>query len=342
MANGLISIIGIDNAISEILRKCGINTLKDFYDATRSPKDREALSKRTGLLLANISEWAVQAELLRVDGMNAKDAMKLIKAGVYSVEQLQTFGENNIMSRMRKSVSEDGFSRELLKEIRMRKIRPAAPFVTTGLYQILNPLEETFEEESVSEMYEDFSVILTELGKGIAQAQHQLDMYAIEMQKKILEDENLASLGITATGYVMPEAEFNLKLDYSVVKERSASASNSDVERKLKMMPINATAQNYFRSEKSQESTLRVRFVPVPIAEKFTKRVLMPDCVGKSGTEALDLLIENEWDSYKFLDGNSNVVSEDELDNYVVSCQSVDAGRVLTIGQAVVLKVKKN
>lgn len=342
MATKLISIIGIDNAIADTFKLKGISTIKDFYDATRTPSDRDRLSKITGFSAENIARWSVQAELMRVDGMSAQMAVELMDAGVYSVEQFQAFGEKGVAARINKTrrlSNQSEFKMEKLTALKHSKIRPAARFDTSGLLGFLNAVANAGTERKISDMYEDLSEVISELGKGIAKAQYELDMHALEVQNKILQDEALYAAGMNATWYVMPEAEFNLKMDYTVSQESQTNFSANPTGKKVRVMPMNATAQNYFKTEKAQESSLRIRFVPVPLSEKFTNRIIMPQCVGLSGMEALERLEENGVESYKFITSDGMEIPADKLDNRTVTAQSIVAGKVVLIGQTVELTV---
>ncbi|MDR0887983.1 MAG: PASTA domain-containing protein [Candidatus Methanoplasma sp.] len=145
------------------------------------------------------------------------------------------------------------------------------------------PQTEPSPQTPVGEFYSDLSEILCNLGEGLAGAQKQLDYAALNAQKEILKDELLSKCGINATWYVMPEAEFTLKMQYSMVSEKSEP--NSTPKRRFLVTPSNAS-NNFYKTETKEESTLRIRFVPVPSPSV----VVVPKIIGLSIEEAKNVL----------------------------------------------------
>lgn len=143
--------------------------------------------------------------------------------------------------------------------------------------------------ETPDEFFADLSDIIINLGEGIAQAQHRLDLNSIETQKKINDDEELRNAGLMATWYTIPEVTFNLKMDYAVVEENTSTGSLKSSKRIL-VSPMNAQYQNYFKVNQSMQSELNVKFVPVPPPSKYTMTINVPDLKGKTLEEAKELI----------------------------------------------------
>ena len=363
MGTSLISIIGVDNAIVKKLKSKDVGSISNFVDLTRTPKAREALSEKTGISLQEISNWATQAELLRVPNMKAEEAAELIGAGIFSVEQLKKANKDDILDIVYRNNDAKNektvLTEKKLDELQRAKISSATPYEFTDLSDILYPGQDSVEEKNLLGVYSDLSSVISDLGKGIAEAQHELDLHSIEVQNAIFEDERLNSYGLNATWYVMPEVEFNLKMDYSVSRGQTQTAeykiddngkkvlkNGISALRRIKVMPANATTQNMYKSEINQQSTLKLKFVPVPAEEKYTIRRVIPDCVGKMLLEAKRLLEDNGV-AYKVVNALDAEVSNPD-DSIVVSMtlelpgksfRTANAGELLPIGAIVKLKV---
>ena len=134
-------IIGIDNAME---RKLGsIDTTKKFIEATRTSKGRELLSQNTGISVHDITYWATQAELLRVNNMNAEEAVELIDAGIYSVEQLQKANKEELLDIIDKKNDARNvktvLTEEKLSELQHAKVYATSPYEYDDIDSILHP-----------------------------------------------------------------------------------------------------------------------------------------------------------------------------------------------------------
>ena len=134
-------IIGIDNAME---RKLGsIDTTKKFIEATRTSKGRELLSQNTGISVHDITYWATQAELLRVNNMNAEEAVELIDARIYSVEQLQKANKEEILNIIDKKNDARNVKTVLtekkLSELQHAKVYATSPYEYDDIDSILHP-----------------------------------------------------------------------------------------------------------------------------------------------------------------------------------------------------------
>ena len=134
-------IIGIDNAME---RKLGsIDTTKKFIEATRTSKGRELLSQNTGISVHDITYWATQAELLRVNNMNAEEAVELIDAGIYSVEQLQKANKEELLDIIDKKNDARNvktvLTEEKLSQLQHEKVYATSPYEYDDIDSILHP-----------------------------------------------------------------------------------------------------------------------------------------------------------------------------------------------------------
>ena len=134
-------IIGIDNAME---RKLGsIDTTKKFIEATRTSKGRELLSQNTGISVHDITYWATQAELLRVNNMNAEEAVELIDAGIYSVEQLQKANKEELLDIIDKKNDarnvKNVLTEEKFSQLQHEKVYATTPYEYDDIDSILHP-----------------------------------------------------------------------------------------------------------------------------------------------------------------------------------------------------------
>ena len=71
--------------------------------------------------------------------------------------------------------------------------------------------------------------VIIALGVGIAKAQRELDLHAIELQREINEDPLLSEYGLQATWYQIPKAE--LELNIAVAMEDKGDATKAPAAR---------------------------------------------------------------------------------------------------------------
>ena len=154
---------------------------------------------------------------------------------------------------------------------------------------------ERLEKPAVREggFYFGLAEMIAEIGRGVAKAQHELDKSSIAIQNYIDSQETLSNYGLSATWYVLPETSFQMKVDYAVVKEESeegekpgADNTSQNLINSLRVAPVNAKYQNYFKSSANVESELNFKIVPVPPPVRFTEHITVPDLIGLSVDEA--------------------------------------------------------
>lgn len=336
MSSKLISIIGIDTQLGKILnQKSGIKTVKQLYDATRTTVSRKELAEKTGLSLANVTHWATQAELLRMNEMSVGMAYDFIDSGIYSVEQIQSMTDTELYEKVKSKNIYSAITPELAKKIKAGKVSSAEPFETDSIRK-----ELVATETKTPSIYTDLSDIISNLGKGIANAQFELDKSSIAIQNKILEDDRLYNMGLQATWYAIPETEFTLKMDYTVSEERTVTGSVISGS-KIYAAPVNATFNNFFKTEKKEESALRVRFVPIPAGDRMLERRFSPNFSKATTMEELEeILEENDISLYNIINAEKEKV-DDTYKKIIVISQEPEAGKFIKIGQTVEIIVKK-
>ncbi|MCL2549617.1 MAG: DUF4332 domain-containing protein [Methanimicrococcus sp.] len=140
--------------------------------------------------------------------------------------------------------------------------------------------------------------MIAEMGRGVAQAQHELDMSSLAVQQYIDADENLSQYGLSSTWYALPETTFTIKVDYAIVKEETEEGETQndgtpakEILNTMRIAPINAKYQNYFKSTTSIESELKFKIVPVPPPAKVNDTVIVPDLSDLSVEEAKEVII---------------------------------------------------
>lgn len=125
---------------------------------------------------------------------------------------------------------------------------------------------------------EQFAAILEELiaavGRGIGQAQIELDRSSIAIQQAIDADPVLSLHGILATWYQMPRTELDIKVALTIQSTEeaqpvpptpSAPLPTAALQAlRLYVEPVNARYQNLFNFDASATSTLSLTIVPVP------------------------------------------------------------------------------
>lgn len=306
---GIINIFGIDNEIAKILKKKNITTVKRLYDATRTADTRKQLATESGIPEQHINYWAKQAELLRIDNVSPENAVELIFSGISCIEDIISKDTGMIMNCLLTSNPDTLITQDQISNWKSGKIRMAKPFEiperenTNNLFLKDNVNTENVKERYTEQIYSDLSDIICEIGTGIAEAQKNMDLASMEVQNSIFEDEQLSAYGLNATWYAIPEATFELKMEYKFEESQTVSASFGDnklkekavpvKKKRIRVMPSNASYNNLFQTSGSSESILKLKFMPIPVSERLTERVTMPDLIGltyEDGKKMLDRL----------------------------------------------------
>ena len=190
---------------------------------------------------------------------------------------------------------------------------------------------------AMGEFYADIGDILSSIGDGLSGAQRRLDEGAMQTQKELMEDETLSGYGMSAAWYVMPEAEFTMKLEIGVSAEEKLEV-NSDgrlaVSSKTKVVAAlsNATYNSVYKTENRQESTLRVKFVPVPMPAY----IKTPDLVGMHIAAAKRVLEETDAKA-AFISATGEVWTDADG---IVEAQSTPAGDLMLAERSLIITVR--
>ncbi len=100
MSYSLIKIEGIGDKYANILANAGVKTTSSLLTKASTPKQREYLSKITGISKKLILEWANLADLMRVKGIGEEWSDLLEEAGVDTVKELKKRNADNLYNAM--------------------------------------------------------------------------------------------------------------------------------------------------------------------------------------------------------------------------------------------------
>ena len=301
--------IGDDAKLLEKLKKSlDISNIYDLAANTNERKERSALSKDLDVPQHTLYYYSKLANLLQCD-MSLEEAKFLVETGVRCINDIFYLNCEKYLAY----VEEYGFTMasrtvdkalvtEWISTARMMPYRDFECDESDQQNQSYTYHEETTKVRKAStSMGVDLRDIISELGAGLADAQKALDMNSIAVQKEILSDPELRGYGLNATWYTIPETTFSLKMTYHFSEESAESLSGTGLNESLtpaksrlrmRIVPSNATINNTYKSSGDQESTVTLRFVPIPPPEGTTDRIQMPELVGKSVDEAIATLNE--------------------------------------------------
>ena len=159
--------------------------------------------------------------------------------------------------------------------------------------------EKRSVEAAAAEFWVTLPEVLTELGRGIGKAQQELDMHSISVQNSIFKDKELADYGINATWYTMPEVQFNLKMEYSLLGQKAEegeveSSSELRMTKDIAVFPSNMKYNAGFDFSRKEESSLSIKFRPVPPPQFTVARTEVPNLYGMTKKEAEAILLKAE------------------------------------------------
>ena len=101
MANYKIEEIeGIGEKMGAKLREVGVNTTDKLLEATKTKKQRNALSESSGISYKLILKFANMADLFRINGVGEEFSELLEAAGVDTVPELATRNAENLTKKM--------------------------------------------------------------------------------------------------------------------------------------------------------------------------------------------------------------------------------------------------
>ncbi len=341
------SVKGITDVVEKSLREAGIESGELLQAATATRTQREELAQKVKRPVGEVYLWAKQVELMRIKGMSEDNAYLLALSGVRGLPDLVEADPQTLLRFMKiaqanspaislpPTLEEIKAWQESASALVPQLERDEADPVNNFLFSGLGSAEKQAGTLQEAGYFTDFAQVLTEVGRGVAQAQHQMDVSSMEIQNMILEDPELAGAGFNATWYSIPEVNFQLKMEYAVTHETTTSGSSSILHRLL-ISPSNAKYNNLFRTSQSGESSLSLRIVPLPPPPQLTERRVMPDLVGQTWEDAREELEGRGI-------GISNVQTvQGETANgrsSEVTWQSASAGKLLLVQEQVSLRV---
>ena len=136
--------------------------------------------------------------------------------------------------------------------------------------------------------------LISEIGRGVAQAQQQIDAATLESFKAMYSEgddyaRELRSIGYQPTWYHIPEASAEVNLSLSM----SASTSTSTTSKsQLFGTTVYATTQNQFNFSSELSSKLSFKVVPVPPPISPDQVAVVPQLEGLTLANAAELLVE--------------------------------------------------
>ncbi|MGM0421235.1 MAG: DUF4332 domain-containing protein [Bacillota bacterium] len=275
IAEKLTQLKGIGKKAEQRLKEKNIENLIDLRTKTLTAEQRQNLAEEVKVSGKTVYLWAKEADLMRVEGIDSEWAELLVRAGVRNLEDLaevKAVELKKVLDVYSKNYHAEYEEGPALEQIKTWKAEAAQLENTLQLDPDDPRLEVIFKDKldidkkidfKEGSFFDDLSSIITNIGKGIAEAQVELDKSSIEIQKKIDEDEEVAGYGLQATWYVMPETTFTLKMEYTMVEEKESKGSGLPLK-KLFISPMNAKYQNYFKSTSTTESEFKFKIVPVP------------------------------------------------------------------------------
>jgi hypothetical protein len=101
VSKSLKNLDGLAPDVVETLRSAGIRTSDRLLEATKSAKDRQALSLRTGIEPRELLKFANLADKLRVKGLGTGYAELLCRVGVETVRELKYRNPGKLAAAMR-------------------------------------------------------------------------------------------------------------------------------------------------------------------------------------------------------------------------------------------------
>jgi hypothetical protein len=136
----------------------------------------------------------------------------------------------------------------------------------------------TMSSDPLGDIAEVFSApiesVIVALGRGIAEAQRELDRSSIRFQEEIDADPALSGLGLQSTWYQFPKVDLQLKIAMSVVKSPTTQRAPNRLAptllsapifaTRIALQPVSAAYQNNFNYNTEASSVITLSIVPVP------------------------------------------------------------------------------
>jgi predicted flap endonuclease-1-like 5' DNA nuclease len=100
MTHRIAEIKGLDEAIKDKLVADGIVNIEDLLAQTDTRAEHDALAKKLGVDVRELTEWKNRADLMRIDGVGREFANLLEEGGVDSCKELQHRVPENLHARL--------------------------------------------------------------------------------------------------------------------------------------------------------------------------------------------------------------------------------------------------
>ncbi|MCB1738326.1 MAG: PASTA domain-containing protein [Gammaproteobacteria bacterium] len=173
--------------------------------------------------------------------------------------------------------------------------------------------------------------LISEVGRGVADAQAAMDSQTIARMKEIVAggDELMAalrSIGYQPTWYQIPEATAKLSIALTISGEAQSSVqgAGSGMGRlRLNAAPVNADYSNKFNYQVQAASEIQFKIVPVPPSVAAEHLRAVPALIGKTLGEA-DQLLASVGLSLALADPDA-----DPGDDALVTTQQPEAGAII-------------
>ena len=274
----------------QLIKAADIRTLDDMVSAVKTASLRSDFARKHDLTPSKINELATKADLLRIDGVDMNIAEQLMNVGVNSSSDLIENDVGSLLYRLKNRYPDD---RVLYSANDINKLIANAKVLSTSIDPDIDDkgmgILSTQKPENKDVFFSEMTDLIVDLGRSIAEAQRVMDENTIRTQEMINDDEELRQYGINATWYVIPEADINLKMNYTVINESTTTGTG---QRKIMISPINARYQNFFKSTQSGESTINLKIMPIPAEARIADIIIIPNVIGMNKVAAVNRLSE--------------------------------------------------
>lgn len=279
----LMRIKSIDASASQLIASAGIRNVTELAVA-----DTQILKKRgdaafnsegavyeKNITVAELEAWKGEAYGLVGELINDEDDEPLETLFASAAIRLTSSMPKSVLSAMELKLRDNAKTILVREELKQVKTLDRA----IHLADLASPkaVEGGF--------FFSMSDLIAEIARGVSKAQLELDKTSLAIQNQIEADETLRNYGLSATWYAMPETSFTLKVDYAVIDEKTKEGTHN-LPGNLRVAPVNATYQNYFKSTSTVDSTLNFKIVPVPPPVMYTEPITVPDLIDLSLEEA--------------------------------------------------------
>jgi len=224
---------------------------------------------------AELEAWKKEAYGLEGEMINDVDDKPLEKLFPLSAIRISSTMAKSVISAAELKIVDNAKTMLLREELRRAK----------DLDQLIRFKDLKQPQAAEGGFFFGLSDLIAEIARGVSKAQLELDKSSLAIQNHIEEDETLRNYGLSATWYALPETTFSLKVDYAVVEEKTKEGKEN-FPGNLRVAPVNATYQNYFKSTSNVDSLLNFKIVPVPPPVLYTEPITVPNLLGLSLEEA--------------------------------------------------------